>query len=57
MILNKFLIIQTFKTHYQKLRNLSVPVVAQQVINPTTIHEDANSIPILAQWVKDPALP
>ena len=33
------------------------PVVAQQVKNPTSIHEDVGSIPSLAQGVKGPTLP
>ena len=37
--------------------DLGVPVVAQQVKNPTSIHEDVGSIPGLTQWVKNPELP
>ena len=31
---------------------LGVPVTAQQVKNPTSIHEGVGLIPDLAQWVK-----
>ena len=40
-----------------KKKHLGVPVVAQQVTNPSCIQKVVGSIPGLTQWVKDPGLP
>ena len=41
----------------KKMYFFGVPVVAQWLTNPTRNHEVSGSIPGLAQWVGDPALP
>ena len=38
-------------------KEIGVPIVAHQVENLTSIHEDVSSIPGLTQWFKDLVLP
>ena len=42
------------KKHLEETAGVSAE--AQQVKNPTSIHENVGSILLLTQWVKDPAL-
>ena len=46
-----------YKNNHSVNTHWGIPVVAQQLTNLTSIHEAAGSIPGLAQWVKDLALP
>ena len=50
--------ISTVKNTFEKeKRKKGVPVVAQWLTNPTRNYEVGGSIPGLAQWLKDLALP
>ena len=44
------------KMEFKKSR-CGVPIVVLWLTNPTRNHEVACSVPALAQWVNDPALP
>ena len=44
------------QTHRLLKQTYRVPIMAQRLTNPTSIHKDTGSIPSLTQWVKDLAL-
>ena len=55
LYLNPWLRVQSIYLFFKEI-TLRVPVVPQWLVNPTRNHEVADSVPSLAQWVKDPVL-
>ena len=53
VLLGFMFLIQDFKKNIPP----GVPIVVQWLTNPTRNHGVAGSVPGLAPWVKDPALP
>ena len=55
--LGKCHLTEPFPDHLIQNRALGVPHCGSVVMNKTSIHDNADSIPGLAQWVKDLVLP
>ena len=55
-MLESMVLISKYGKSCNKSVSGGVPIVAQQLMNPASIHEDEGSIPGLTQWVKDLAL-
>ena len=57
MLRTQLKIVQKIIGSFDPKSEQEAPTLAQRIKNPTSIHEDAGLIPVLAQWVKDLVLP